>query len=243
MARRCTTQIPRSQAGLTLTEVLVAIVIFGIVCTMLVTSWIDLNRASAFAVQNNDAQATARDALSRMAVELRDAQPRTMPTATPSPLPTPYPYWSVLTAAQPMEVDFYSAYNVPSAVSDGNGGEVLTRIYLDTGGTSAQKTLYLARDTNGDGVVDRTTVLARDVVNGSIPNAGVTPRTPYTALFTYGYRDASGDYLTTDNASGTLDLTKIISIQIHLIIDCNLAHAPNYIDMTMTVRPRNAGAS
>jgi len=222
-------------------ELLVAIVIFSIVAAMLVGSWIYLNRASVFAMQDNDSRATARDALSRMSIELRDAQPQTLPTATPTPSASPT--WAVLTVASPTEADFYSAYNQPGANSNGSGTGMLTRIYLDTSGSSPQKTLLWQRDTNGDGTFDRTVVLAKNVVNNSIPNTTVTPNTSYTAIFTYGYRDAGGNYLTTDNSSASLDLTKIISIQIRLIIDVNLAHTPKYIDLSTTVRPRDAGAN
>ena len=166
-----------------------------------------------------------------------------MPTASPSPSPT----WAVLTVAQPTEVDFYSAYNQASARADGSGtaatGLVKTRIYLDTSGSTPQKTLKWQRDTNGDGTLDRTMVLATNVVNNSIANTNVSPNTSYTAIFTFGYRDAGGNYLTTDNSGSTLDLTKIISVQIRLIIDVNLSHTPNYVDLSTTIRPRNASAN
>ena len=245
-----------SQAGITLIELLVSMIILGIVSTMLITGWINLQRASAFTVADNNARAEARDGLSRMTVELRDAQPTSFPTptalatatASPSATPTP-PSWDVYTVAKPFEVDFYSAYNQPGANSDGTGVGALklTRFYLDQSGTQAQKTLYWQRDTDNSGTFaspgpscpDRTFVIARSVVNPSIPNPVTS--TSYTAIFTYGYRNPSdGAYLTTDNLSQTLDLTQIISVQIRLITDVNLAHTPKYIDLSTTVRPRNA---
>ncbi len=230
-----------SEAGMTLIELLVAMIIFGIVSTMLVTGWISLQRASAFAIQDNHAMADARDGLGRMSVELRDAQPLSMPTTTPSPTatPMPTPSWAVYTVAGPWEVDFYSAYNQPGAGSNGSGGGLgLTRIYLDTGGSTDQKTLYWQRDTNGNGVIDsgdRKMVLASNVVNQSIPSS------PGTPIFTYGYRNVTtGAYVTTPNPT---DLTAIISVQIRLITDINLAHTPKYIDLSTTVRPRNASGN
>jgi prepilin-type N-terminal cleavage/methylation domain-containing protein len=248
-----------SQAGITLIELLVSMIILGIVSTMLITGWINLQRASAFTVADNNARAEARDGLSRMTVELRDAQPTSFPTptalptatvtATASPTPTPSPTWDVYTVAGPWEVDFYSAYNQPGANADGTGVGALklTRFYLDQGGAKPQKTLYWQRDTDnsggfatpGPGCPDRTMIIARNVVNTYIPSTA-SP----TAIFTYGYRDPNnGKYLTTDNTGGSLDLSQIISVQIRLITDVNLSHTPKYIDLSTTVRPSNATAN
>ena len=246
-----------SEAGITLIELLVSMIILGIVSTLLITGWINLQRASAFTVANN-ARAEARDGLSRMTVELRDAQPTSFPTptavatatatASPTATPTP-PSWDVYTVAQPYEVDFYSAYNQPGANGDGTGVGALklTRFKLVYNtNPPAQWILFWQRDTDSSGTLqdpdptwpkiacpDRTMVIARYVVNKSIPSTA-SP----TAIFTYGYRDTvSGQYLTSENP---VDLSQIISVQIRLITDVNLAHTPKYIDLSTTVRPRNA---
>lgn len=231
----------RSQGGVTLVEMLIATVLLCVVTTMIIVGYSTLSRSTGYIVQSNDARGEARDALSRMAVEIRDAQPQTLPSSTATPS------YSVLTVAQPMEADFYSAYNLAGA-SDGSGTGAmrLTRLCLDTSGTSTQKKLVWQRDTNNNGSFDagdRTMVLASNVVNISTPNTSVTPTTSYTALFTYAYRDSSGNYTTTDNASSTLDLTKVIAVQIRIISDMQKNHAPTYTDLVTTVRPRNASAS
>jgi prepilin-type N-terminal cleavage/methylation domain-containing protein len=230
----------RSEAGITLVELLVAMVIMGIVSAMLVAGWVSLQRASAFSIQTNNARATARDALSRVSNELRDAQPPALPIGTPAPTYA----GELLTNAQPMSTTFYSVYNQPGARDDVAGATArrLTRIWLDTSGPSPQKTLYWERDVSNNGVfgdpTDRKIILARNVVNASIPNHDVTPSTTYTAVFTYGYRDASGFHTADAIASGYL--ASVISVQVRLIIDANLAHAPSPIDVTITVLPRNA---
>ena len=66
----------------------------------------------------------------------------------------------------------------PGQRADGSGTGVLrlTRFYLDTSGSAAQKTLYWQRDTNASGgfdSADRKIVLARNVVNTSVPEHGV----------------------------------------------------------------------
>ena len=221
------------QAGITLIELLVSMIILGVVTTMLVTGWISLQRATTTTVRVNDARADARDALARMTVELRDAQPLALQTATPTPSPT----WAVYTVAQPMEVQFYSAFNVAipvPAASDGSGTAALrlTRFYLDA------DALKMQRDANGDGVWDRTWVLAAHAVNASVPSTSDP-----TAVFTYGYRLPDGTYATTDNADSSLDLSKIIAVQIRVVTDAGTAARPKYIDLVTTVRPRNAAGS
>jgi hypothetical protein len=183
-----------------------------------------------------------------MSSEFRDAQPRTLPTA--SPTPTPAPTTALLTVAQPTEADFYSSYNQPGTSGEGSGVGTLclTRIWLDTTGSAAQKTLYWQRrpvsspftgSWEDSGV--RKVKLATNVVNNSVANA--IAGTSYTAIFTYAYRDAtSGNVVWTDTV-GTAALDKIIAVRLRLIVDANLSHAPKYIDLTTTVRPRNASGS
>jgi hypothetical protein len=122
----------------------------------------------------------------------------------------------------------------------------LTRIYLDTvSGSTPQKSLYWQRrpassPTSGawtDAGV-RTVKLATSVVNNSIPNPTPTPATSYTAIFTYYYRDGSGNLQNADTI--TANLATIISVRVRLIADVNQAHAPKYIDLSTTLRPRNA---
>jgi prepilin-type N-terminal cleavage/methylation domain-containing protein len=215
--------------GISLIELLVSMTILGIVTTLLIMGWTSLQRSYANSVGTNNAQAEVRDAVSRMSREIRDAQPASLTTPPSSPF----------TLATANEIAFYSAFNNPGQRADGSGTGVLrrTRFYLDTSGSAAQKTLYWQRDTNASGSFDssdRKIVLARDVVNTGVPSTG-SP----TPIFTYGYRDGSGDF-TTATSIATADLARIISVQIHLIVDANLARTPTPADLQITVRPRNA---
>jgi hypothetical protein len=167
--------------------------------------------------------------MARASREIRDAQPVALTTPPSSPF----------TLAEPNQVAFYSAFNSPGARADGSGMGALrlTRIYLDTSGSAAQKTLYWQRDTNASGGfdgADRKIVLARDVVNTSVPSTG-SP----TPVFTYGYRDGAGDF-TAATTIASANLTKIVSVQIHLVVDANLSRAPAPADLQTTVLPRNA---
>lgn len=228
-----------SQTGMTLIELLVGMIIATIVGTMLVGTWISLQRAYGFTTQTNTARASARDAMGRISSELRDAQPTALATATPTPSAA-----AVYINAKPMEVSFYSVYNLAGAQNDTTGIAAmrLTRIWLDTAsGSTPQKTLYWQRRTDAsttgawtDASV-RKVVLAQNVVNNSVPSTSAP-----TAIFMYAYRDATGAVQWTDNSAATLDLTKIISVRVRLIVDANLAHTPTYVDLSTTVRPRNA---
>lgn len=236
-----------SQAGITLIELLVSMIILGIVTTMLIAGWVNLQRAFAFTVQSNNARASARDAIDRISSELRDTQPQTLPTA--SATPTPAPSYPLFTVAQPMEAVFYSSFNQVGANLDGSGvgiGVLMpTRVYLDTSGPTPQKTLYWQRKTDqvsGWTSGYRQILLARSVVNNSVSNTDVLPTTSYTAIFRYGYRDVNDKLVWTDNADASLDLSTIVAVQVRLIIDANTDRAPKYIDLSTTVIPRNAVA-
>ncbi len=212
------------QAGLTLVELLVSMAIMGVVSTMLVAGWISLQNSYGYSVTANDASSTARDAVAVASRALRAAQPQTL--ATPAP--------AMITVATPTEVDFYSAFGNTATTANGSGlGAVrLMRIYLDTSGSAAQKTLYW--NTGG-----QTTKLAQNVVNNSVADGSVTPATAYTAIFTYGYLDAGGNFRTSDTVSGA-GLATIVSVQIHLLVDANLNSPPRYASTQTTVSLRNA---
>ena len=212
------------QAGLTLVELLVSMAIMGIISTMLVTGWISLQDSYGNSVTAGDASSTARDAVSLASRALRAAQPPTL--ATPAP--------AMITVATPTEVDFYSAFGNTATTANGSGvGAVrLMRIYLDTSGSAAQKTLFWSAGS-------QTTKLAQNVVNDSVANGSVTPATSTTAIFTYGYLDAGGNFKTADTVSGA-SLASIVSVQIHLLVDANLNSPPRYANTQTTVSLRNA---
>ena len=227
----------RRQAGVTLVELLVSMIILSIISTMVIVVWFALQSSYAQSANANDMRSAARDALNRVASEIRDAQPQTITTPAQAPF----------AMAGPTEVDFYSSYNQPGTAANGSGTGTLrlTRVYLDTSGTSPYKTLYWQRDTNNNGTWDsgdRLIVLATNVVNNSIANTAVTPNTSYTAIFTYGYRDSNGNFTSADTISAA-NLTSIISVNIRLIVDTNLNHTPTRADLQITVRPRNAPQS
>jgi prepilin-type N-terminal cleavage/methylation domain-containing protein len=226
----------RSQAGVSLIELLVSMIIMAVVTTMLVGTWLQLNRTAEFARADNTAGATGRDALDRVSAEIRDAQPLTTASTTPF----------IFTMTTPFVNDandcvFYSAYNnaLTSSQSgtDGKAQLLPTAIWLDTSGTTAQKKLYWERDTNKNGVFDsgdKIILLANNVVN--------TSATVNKPIFTYYFCDKSGNWSNATTLTSTT-VANLVAIQIELVIDANLSYKPSYVDILSTVRPRNVGTN
>ena len=230
-----------SQAGISLIELLISMIIMAIVSTMLVGAWISLQRSYAFAAAENKATGTARDALDRVASEIRDAQGITFsPSATPVPTTsTPFSVDATGINCGPWRCTFYSAYNKPSAaLQSGQYGRDqlrLTAIWLDDiAGAQKQKTLYWQRDTSipADGLdpSDRKVKLATNVVNAAFSS-------PSKPIFTYFFRTA-GVYTSSDTLT-TANVATLVSVQVDIIVDANLSHTPKYIDLKTTVQPRN----
>lgn len=78
------------EAGLTLIEVLISMIILGIITTMLVVVWVNLQRGAVFAMQASNATSTARDAIARVGTELRlvgtGGAPEVLMDALPLPI-------------------------------------------------------------------------------------------------------------------------------------------------------------
>jgi prepilin-type N-terminal cleavage/methylation domain-containing protein len=235
------------QEGVTLIELLISMTILGIATAMLIGAWVNLQQTYTLVVRTNNARASVRDAMSRISGELRGAQPTALPTPSGTTMPASE---TPLTWAGPTEVRFNSAFNSSGANADGSGVSALrpTRIWLDVDAVqpspwNAQcKTLYWQRDFNGNGSFvdadDRSIVLARNVANENVGDT--TNGTAYTAVFRYAYRDPDGGVLWTDNADSSLDLTSVVAIGVRLIVNRNDGGKPAYVDLTTTVRLRNA---
>jgi type II secretory pathway pseudopilin PulG len=239
MEKTAQMRIRRTQGGITLIELLVTMIIMVIVSTMLVMGWSNLQRAYSFTSVTNSARATARDALDRMSSEIRTSQPPTATVPTQFYLPaTPTPPYT----CGAYSCVFYSAYNQASAAADGVGLAAsgttpplssplrLTAIWLRT----SDSTLLWQRDTNNNGLdaSDRTTILARNCVNSTLGRA----------IFTYNFRDVSTGAYSHSNTLTSGTVAGLRSIRMELVIDANLAHTPTYVDLSTTVRPRNAAA-
>ena len=200
-------------------ELLVTITIAAIVTTMIIMTWWALQRSYAYSSQSTRAQETARDCMSRMTREIRDAQGQGEGQ--------PFAAYPPIQYASANEIRFTTAFNDPG---DGSGRILPVRYWYDSG----QGTVSRQRDTNENGTFDegdRTEIMARNVVNGQVPSAGDP-----TALFAYRYLDASGEM---QSASSVQNTGKIRSVQIRIIVDLNPGRSPQYMDLVSSAQPRN----
>ncbi len=225
------------QAGFTLIEILVAMLITVIVGTLLVNTWISLQRSFEFTQADNLAASTGRDSLDRVSSEIRDAQPCTASPTSPFCLTLSTPH-----VCDGYDCTFYTPYNNASATmgsgTTGEGATILTSIYLDTSGTQAQKKLMMWRDLNGDGIVDagdQIMQLAANVVNSTLS----TPR----PIFTYVLDTTGNGTFTFTNSLTSSNIHAVVAVNLEVVVDANLNYRPTQIDFVSTVRPRNVTAN
>ena len=224
------------QAGFTLIEILISMIIMAVVGTMLVGIWISLQRSFEFTQSDNTAASTGRDALDRVSSELRDAQPSTASTATPFCLTLSSPY-----VCDANDCTFYSPYNNPSTAqtavyvpTSGESTSVLTSIYLDTSGTSPEKTLWLVRDTNHDGVFDTGDQMIKLATN--VVNTSTKINKP---IFSYLLHASATASFVPAASLTSANVGQVVAVNIELVVDSNLNARPTYFDLVSTVRPRN----
>ena len=220
MMRASLPQRAKQQGGISLVELLVGMLIMSILTTMIVGVWISLQSSSAQTISSDRARETARDAMSRLRREIRDAQSQREGQALAgSP---------AIISAGPDAIMFSTAFNDPG--SDGAGRILLTKYWYD----GSTRIIYRQRDTNENGTLDagdRLDVVARNIVNSATPSASDP-----TPLFQYTYVDGNGHLQTTTTMS---DPTRILTVQIRILADLNPGHSPVYMDLISTAQPRN----
>lgn len=214
----------RSQSGITLIELLVSIIVMGILSSMIIGTWISLSNAYSFNSHSNKQRDLARQAISRMSREIRDAQaPWTGVTRTAFKL------------VKSDEIQFYSTFNAVLA-PDPSTRPQLTRFILRGG------TIY--REKPGpNGMFDRGVDVGVDDV--STPLVGYVVNDSASVLkdlFTYHYYVSSG--LVSSNSRSYPVVYPpspgvVQAVGLNLYVDENPGRSPNYMDLNTTVKPRN----
>lgn len=213
-------QSRKKESGYTLVEMLVVMIVMTIISGMIIMVWISLSSASAFSSNSAMQQAFARDAVSRMAAEIRDAEdPASSSTAT------------AFTLASANEVRLYTTYNT-SGAADPTTTPTLRRFILWSDGCIYRE----AADASGNFAADPSqdpsaSLLVSDVVN-SANNRD---------LFTYSaYSATDGTLYYSNSATGVaVAPADVVTVTITALVDLNPRHSPQYVTVQTTVQPRN----
>ena len=232
----------RKQQGLTLVELLVAMSIMVVLSTMIVATWVSLTKAYSFSTRSDKQRDFARQAIDRMAREIRDAQ---QPLGGTS---------AAFTLAYPGEVRFYSTFNMllpgldnilgtadDETASDPKSRPRLTRfIYVVTDTQDGTGAVYrqLAELPGLDNILGTADDDFRDPVESDeLPLVGdVSNEDEDKAMFTYWSYNPNGDVV---RSGGSVDPARIVEVEITLLVDLNQDKAPNYMDLSTKVQPRN----
>lgn len=224
------------QTGITLVELLVVMVILGIVTTMILGTWFALQSSFAYSSHASSARESARDSLTRMTREVRDAQG--------------YGGANPITRADRFLIVFYSTFNQANNSRTGTPPVQTAFVYLQSTSGKGGK-IYRVLDKNANGVADEVgdpvdpaavasngSVIVDNVVNWWEPSV-----TTQTSLFRYTYFADDTTFKTVDSMTGVASTARILSVQIRVLVDLNPNRAPVYMDLQTTAQPRNGRPS
>lgn len=204
----------KRQAGVTLVELLVVMVIMGVISGTLIFTWFALTDSYSFTTDSSNAQDFARDAVARMGRELRDAEPKG------ADLP--------LISADNDEIVFTTTFN--EAGNENRTVEpVWTRYYYAYDASRGVGQLHRQR-----GSVDR--IIVDNLLNPTYVDADGKTRAD---IFRYDYIASDSTYVTNAPVPDPEMLGTISMIRIHLIVDVNPGKAPKGMDVSTTIHLRN----
>lgn len=231
--------------GVSLIELLVAMTILSVVTSMILISWVALSDSYSFTVKSNVSRDDARQALSRMAREVRDAEyPENIVTTSECAIVRARARW----------IEFYTTFNHANATDPlANPRLVLYRLYADgelwryedrngVGGISGvsipgvedpwySSTFNDNEKVNGEGAM----LMVANVVNNEQPQGG----DPATPVFRYSRYLNDGSVDVQPAVYGTGNRSTILAVQIQLRVDLNPGNSPVFVDLKTTAQLRN----
>ncbi|MEI6502551.1 MAG: type II secretion system protein [Armatimonadota bacterium] len=235
----------KRQEGVTLVELLVVMIVMGIVSTLLLVVWFSLQNSYAFTVTSNDQRDSARQALSRMQAEVRDAQAAASPSTQPA-LVIASPYW----------IEFTTTFNTAgNTVPTQAPRLVMYRLYFD-------RTIWRYVDSDGNGTItgvdtsqtpgsvadtpanystaEETQGEGARLMLRNVTNCTAIPGNP-VPLFRYMYYDQTGALLVANSVSNATynDRSNTAAVLIRILEDLNPNHSPQYADLQITAQLRN----
>ena len=213
---------PRGQRGITLVELLVAMSIMLVLSTMIVGTWITLTNAYSFTSRSDKQRDFARQAIDRMAREIRDAQQPLDGSTT------------AFTQAYPNEVRFYSTFNTAGAAEPASEPRLTRLVYKVTNAADGVGAVY--REFPGyDGDFDTPGTMCPNSWSTTSPTMA-----PAEICSRTGTYDSATNALEHSNGTTTLvDPSRIVEVEITMLVDLNPGKAPNYMDVSTKVQPRN----
>lgn len=209
----------RDQSGLTLVELLVTMSIAVVLTGMILITWFALQSSFADQARANEARDIAREAMSRMVREIRDASS---------------PGIQAVTYAGKDRVSFYTTFNDPGDEDTGFGNLMMTTFRYEVGGDGVGRIIRY-RDTEGTPSLlsdDRQIIVADHVLR--VNNAPV---------FTYWYFDYAGRPSTVWSNSGVVPAARmqyIYAVEIDLVVDMNGDNRPSPVHLDSVAQIRNA---
>jgi prepilin-type N-terminal cleavage/methylation domain-containing protein len=229
--------------GMSLIELLVAMSIMGIVSTMLIGGWFALGNSYSYTVRSDKARDVARQAISRMEREIRDAQNRDNSTE------------QTIVRARPFFIVLYTTFNDAQNEDPALRPRlVMYRLYSDgelwrfhdadadgalegvsynqpADHTWADLTLFsLSEQTSGEGAQ----LMCTSVVNGVVLTAGLP-----TPLFHYNSYAEDGEIEQSHMVFPATERAGIVAVQTDLLVDLNPKRSPVYTHLTTTAQLRN----
>ena len=210
------------ESGITLIELLVAMVIGSIVSGLLVLGWISLSQAYSHTTSSSQSRDDARQAVARLSREIRDAEATGGLSA-------------VTSASNSTLIEFTTTFNI-----EGNTGPsptpVLTRYEYRIDPSTGEQTLHRLR--NFIGVAPPWE--RDDLVISHLANWDVKTSTWRVDPFQYGWMDSGRViHFTTPLAPTPPTPASIKMVRIHLLVDQNDGQAPAAMDLQTTVQLRN----
>lgn len=232
----------RDQRGITLTELLIGLIISAVLSVMVLSAWFALSRSASFSMNSNNARDSGRQAISRMAREIRDAQARS--DSGEAAVARARPRWILITTTfneagnenpgmQPHLV-LYRLYSDGEVWRFEDGPDANTTI----GGVNVsvmwpenQNNVFnLDEQETGEGA----TLVLENVVNDIVLSGGTA-----TPIFRYSRYLDNGTIDIQPVVTGTDNRNAIVAAEMRLLVDLNPQHSPVYADLVTTAQIRN----
>jgi type II secretory pathway component PulJ len=236
------------EAGISLIELVIGMAVMTVISTMILLGWFSLQRSYSYSLKSNDQRDSARQALSRMQREVRDAEARPLPNTEPA-IYRARTYWTAV----------YTTFNESGNTTIGAPPHMVMYRLYDNG------QIWRFEDLGNDGVVQGVdlspsqddpsgfdkheidvpgqwtgTGEGRRLYLSSVVNFSQTPHTP---LFRYMYYDDTGTLVTADHAYNTTgghsDRSNTVAVIIRTLVDLVPGKTPVAADLQMTAQLRN----